>query len=88
MSYHVSFTKEVIKEIKKLDKYTQRMATSWIRKNLEGIDDLRRIGKALTGNKRGYWRYRIGDYRLICTIEDEKLVIIALNIGHRREIYK
>ena len=88
MSYHVSFTKEVIKEIKKLDKYTQRMVTSWIRKNLEGIDDPRRIGKALTGNKRGYWRYRIGDYRLICTIEDEKVVIIALNIGHRREIYK
>ncbi len=57
------------------------MVTSWIRKNLEGIDDPRRIGKALAGNKRGYWRYRIGDYRLICTIEDEKLVIIALNIG-------
>ena len=43
MSYHVSFTKEVIKEIKKLDKYTQRMVTSWIRKNLEGIDDPRRL---------------------------------------------
>ena len=88
MAYHVRFAKSYIKEFGKLDKYTQKMIFSWIEKNLEGIEDPRRTGKALTGDKRGLWRYRIGDYRLICVIEDDQLVIIALNIGHRREVYK
>ena len=56
----------------------------------QGIDcsDPRVHGKALTANLKGMWRYRIGDYRMLCLIEDEKLIITSLNIGHRREIYK
>jgi mRNA interferase RelE/StbE len=58
----------------------------WINKNLVGTTDPRLRGKGLIANRSGQWQYRIGDYRLICLIEDDKLVIIALSIGHRRDI--
>ena len=87
-SYKVVASERFKKEYKKLDKYTQRMISSWIYKNLDGCPDPRVHGKGLTANRSGQWRYRIGDYRLICHIEDEKLVILALTVGHRREIYK
>ena len=63
------------------------MIKSWIEKRLLHCEDPRAHGKALMANRKGQWRYRIGDYRLICTIEDERLVILALTIGHRREVY-
>ena len=85
--YKVETTARFDKEFKKLDKYTQRMITAWIDKNLEGSENPRVRGKGLTANRSGQWRYRIGDYRLICEIQDNKLVILALSIGHRRAIY-
>ena len=88
MTYTVSTTPRFDKEFKKLDKYTQRMLVAWIDKNLENCTNPRIYGKGLTSNRRGQWRYRIDDYRIICNIEDNKLVILALTIGHRRDIYK
>lgn len=88
MKYRAEATQRFDREFKKLDRYTQRMLASWIIKNLEGCDDLRQHGKALTANRAGQWRYRIGDYRLICSIEDDALVILALSVGHRREVYE
>ena len=61
---------------------------AWIVKNLEGCEDPRQHGKGLTAIRSGQLRYRIGDYRLICEIQDDKLVILALTIGHRREVYE
>ncbi len=87
MIYCVETTSRFDKEFKKLDKYTQRMIKSWIDKNLVDCIDPRLHGKALTANRSGQWRYRIGDYRIICQIEDTLLVILALSVGHRREIY-
>lgn len=87
MKYSVETTARFDKEFKKLDRYTQRMVKSWIEKNLIDCEDPRVHGKALTANRKGQWRYRIGDYRLICIIEDDRLIITALNIGHRREVY-
>lgn len=87
MNYRVETTPRFDREFKKLDNYTKRMIKAWIDKNLIDCADPRQQGKALTANHSGQWRYRIGDYRLICLIEDEKLVITALNIGRRREIY-
>lgn len=87
MSYSVQYSKQAIKELKKLDRFTRQMIYSWIDKNLSGCEDPRQHGKALTANRKGQWRYRIGDYRLICDIQDDKLVILALTVGHRREIY-
>ena len=88
MTYSVETTARCDKEFKKLDRYTQRMLKSWIEKNLVGCSDPRLHGKGLTANRVGQWRYRIGDYRLICQIDDGKLVILALSVGHRREVYE
>lgn len=88
MSYSVETTDRFDREFKKLDRYTQRMIKGWICKNLVGCENPRQHGKGLTANRSGQWRYRIGDYRLICHIDDGKLVILALSVGHRREIYK
>ena len=87
MKYSLRTTLRFNKEFKKLDKYTQKMLKAWIIKHLEQCDDPRAIGKGLTANRSGQWRYRIGDYRLICQIEDNELIILALTIGHRRDIY-
>lgn len=87
MSYNVQYSKQAIKELKKLDRFTRQMIYSWIDKNLSNCEDPRQHGKALTANRKGQWRFRIGDYRLICDIQDDKLVILALTVGHRRDIY-
>ena len=88
MSYSIETTARFNKEFKKLDKYTQRMIKGWIEKNLVGEENPRRHVKGLTANRSGQWRYRIGDYRLLCHIDDGKLIILALSVGHRREIYE
>lgn len=87
MKYRVETTPRFDKEFSKLDKYTMKMLKAWIQKNLVNCEDPRAKGKGLTANRSGQWRYRIGDYRLICLIEDDKLVILALSIGHRRDVY-
>lgn len=88
MKYRVELTERAKKTIKKLDKYTAKMILSWLRKNLEGCEDTRSHGKGLTANRSGQWRYRIGDYRLIADIQDDKVLILVLEIGHRRDIYE
>lgn len=88
MTYHVEFTREALKALKKLDPHTALFITAWIRKNLEGCADLRLHGKGLTANRSGQWRYRVGDYRLIAEIQDGKVVILILTIGRRRDIYE
>lgn len=85
--YNVELSERFKKEFRKLDKYTQKILRAWINKNLVKCENPRSFGKGLTANRSGQWRYRIGDYRLICSIEDEKLVILALSVGHRRDIY-
>lgn len=87
MTYKVETTSRFDKEFKKLNKYTQSMIKAWITKNLIGCENPRIHGKALTANRKGQWRYRIGDYRLICEIQDNELIILALSVGHRREVY-
>lgn len=88
MKYSVETTARFDREFKKLDRYTQKLLRSWIEKNLIDCEDPRAHGKALTADLAGLWRYRIGDYRLICKIEDDILVILALSVGHRRDVYK
>lgn len=88
MTYAVRTTARFDREFKKLDRYTQRMLKSWIDKNLVNCADPRAHGKGLTANRSGQWRYRIGDYRLICVIQDSELVILALSVGHRSVVYQ
>lgn len=87
MSYKVEFTQRALKELKKLDKHTASLILGWVRKNLENCENPRQHGKGLTSNHSGEWRYRIGDYRLLAKIEDNKITILILNVGHRRDIY-
>ena len=87
MKYRVVFTEKSKKELKKLDKHTASLIIGWIEKNLEGCENPRQHGKGLTANRSGQWRYRVGNYRLIAEIEDDKIIILILSIGHRRDIY-
>ena len=87
MKFKVEFTEKALKDLKKLDRHTAALILGWIRKNLENCENPRVFGKALTADKKGQWCYRIGDYRLLAQIKDDKIIILILNIGHRREIY-
>lgn len=88
MSYKVEYSKTAKKQIKKMDPYIKIMIMNWINKNLVGCNDPREQGKALKGNSENQWRYRVGDYRLICDIVDDKLILLMLSIGHQKEVYK
>ena len=88
MSYIITTTDKFDKAFKKLDRQTQKMIKDWIDKNLEGCVNPRSHGKGLLGNQSGQWRYRIGNYRLLAEIQDSKLVLIFIDIGHRRDVYK
>lgn len=87
MSYTVLFTQKAKKQLSKLDKNTAKLIASWLKKNLDGCENPRLHGKALVANKSGQWRYRVGDYRILAEIKDEEVIILVLQIGHRREIY-
>ena len=88
MGYRVEYTTKALKQLKKMDRFDASLITSWITKNLEGIDDPRRFGKPLTGNHSGEWRYRVGDYRILCFIDDGGLVVEVFEIGHRSSVYE
>jgi mRNA interferase RelE/StbE len=88
MKYSVEFTGRAVKELKKLDKPTRLLLMAWIRKNLQGCTNPRLRGKGLAANHREKWRYRVGDYRLLAEIQDGKLIILMVAIGHRRSVYK
>lgn len=88
MIYTVEYTSKALKSLKKLDKPALLMIKSWIEKNLVGTTEPRRHGKGLTSNRSGQWRYRVGDYRIIADIEDEKLIILVVEVEHRSRVYK
>lgn len=87
MKYKVEFTEKALKQLKKMDRHTAALILGWIRKNLEGCENPRQHGKGLTADKSEQWRYRIGDYRLLAEIEDDRIVILILSVGHRRDVY-
>lgn len=87
MAYSVDYTKNACKDLKKLDSQTRKLILSWIEKNLVNCSDPRIHGKALKGHLHDEWRYRVGDYRILANIQDDKILILVLKIGHRREIY-
>ena len=88
MKYSVVFSKDALKELKKLDKYTASLIIGWVRKIVDGCENPRAHGKGLTANHSGKWRYRVGDYRLLAEIQDDKVVILVLRVAHRSEVYK
>ena len=90
MSYRVEYSDDAKKSLSKMKKKDPMEALriyNWIGKNLENCEDPRRIGKALTGQFRESWRYRVGDYRILAEIHDDVLVILLIDIGHRSTVY-
>lgn len=85
--YKLRYSEKALKQLKKFDKSISRLIVGWLSKNIDDSLDPRIHGKGLVANQKGKWRYRVGDYRIICIIEDDKLVVLAINIGHRRDIY-
>ena len=86
--YKLIYSKDFQKIFKKLDVSVQQLVASYIKHYLENTNNPRAHGKALGGNKKGLWRYRIGNYRLIVDIMDDKLIILMLTFGHRKDVYK
>ena len=85
--YKVEYTPLAVKQLKKMDKHISALIIGWIEKNLVGCENPRQYGKGLVANRSGEWRYRIGDYRILADIQDDKLVILIITVGHRREVY-
>ena len=87
MKYKVVFSENAKKNLKKIDKHIAALIIGWLEKNIDGCSDPRVHGKGLTSNRSGQWRYRIGDYRAICEIQDDEVIVLVLEIGHRKNIY-
>lgn len=87
MRYNVVFTDKAKKQLKKIDKHITSLIIGWLEKNIEGCENPRIHGKGLVENKSGQWRYRIGDYRVLCEINNQEIIVLVLEVGHRREIY-
>ena len=88
MTWQVEWDDRARRELRQLDGSVQRQILQYLRERIATSAPPRRFGKALTGDRVGFWRYPIGDYRLICKIEDDQLVVLVLAVGHRREIYE
>lgn len=88
MAYRVEYTSAALKQLTKMDRFDARLIVSWIDKNLEGCEDPRVHGKGLTANHAGEWRYRVGSYRILCAIQDDRLVIEVFSVGHRSTVYE
>ena len=88
MKYSVEYTRTAVKQLKKMDKKIVALILTLVEEKLVACENPRSIGKALRGNLNDIWRYRVGDYRIIAKIEDEIVVIIIVEIGHRKDMYE
>ena len=89
MAWTVELSEGAVRELDKLDPQHARRILKFLDDRVAGSNDPRMTGQALQGAKLGeFWKYRVGDYRLICKIVDERLIVLVLRIGHRREIYR
>lgn len=89
MAYHVELAASVDRDLCKLDPQHRRRILRFLRTRVATLDDPRSIGEALHGSLLGeFWKYRVGDYRLICKIEDDRLLVLVLRVGHRKKIYR
>jgi len=89
LAWQIEFDPDALKELKKLDRPVQIRLVAFLRDRLAPLDDPRSIGEALSGARLGsYWKYRVGDWRIVCDILDRKIVVRVLRIGNRREVYR
>lgn len=89
MAWTIEYDAAARKDLSSLDKQIARRITAFMRERVASLDDPRSLGQPLNGSELGdFWRYRMGDYRIICDIQDSRVVVLVLHIGHRREVYR
>ena len=89
MAWTISYTETALKQLRKLDRPVARRLMDFMDERVVGTADPRSVGKALTGPLLGsYWRYRVGDYRIICDLQDGALTVLVLEVGHRKDVYR
>ena len=89
MAWTISYTETALKQLKKLDRPVARRLVDFMDERVAGAADPRSVGQALTGPLLGsYWRYRVGDYRIICDLQDGALTVLVLEVGHRKDVYR
>lgn len=88
MVWQIDLTESAAKQLSKMDKSEAKRITTFLRQRLAVMDDPRSTGKALTGPLGGLWRYRVGDYRIVCEIHDGALKVLVVKIGNRRDVYR
>ena len=87
-SWRVEISRSAEKQIQKLDRTAQGSIIRFLRERVQGADNPRQWGKPLHGDKGGLWRYRVGDYRLICEIQDERVTVLVVRVGYRKDVYR
>ena len=87
-AWRVEFHRAAVRDLRKLGPEGERLILRYLRERIAGSDDPRRFGHALIGDYKGLWRYRVGDYRIVALIEDDRFVVLVVTIGHRREVYR
>ena len=88
MTWIIEYTETAKHQLRKVDKHTARLIMDYMDERVASSDNPRSSGKALTGPLGGLWRYRVGDYRVICEIRDQTLCVMVVRIGNRRDVYK
>ena len=88
VTWIVEFDDAARRELRKLDRQAQQEILRYLRERIATDEDPRRFGKALSRELAGLWRYRIQNYRIICNIEDQKLTVLILRVGHRKDVYE
>ncbi len=87
MTYSVEYTSKALILLKKIDRLTAAFIISYIEKKLVNCTEPRKFGKSLQENLKDKWRYRVGNYRILAMIEDDRIIIVILEVGHRRSVY-
>ena len=88
MAWRVEYSVVAEGQLRRLDRPTAQRVVDYMRERVAALEDPRQRGQALTGPLRGFWRYRVGDYRVICDIQDEVLRVLVVEIGHRGQVYR
>jgi len=85
--WRVEFDRDAARDLRKLGVQAERLILRYLRERIATEEDPRRFGHALTRELKGLWRYRVGDYRIVASIEDERFVVLVVTVGRRREVY-
>lgn len=88
MAWTIEWSDRALKNLRGLDRQQARRLRDFLRDRVAPAQDPRHLGDPLTGPLSGFWRYRVGSYRLLCRIEDDRFLVLVVEIGHRREVYR